>query len=325
MAGAFDNFTSSLKGMIFDGAGEKAILYIYLVDVDKPQNVKEEIKYVKNLEKSLMKKAQAKLSVKDTLKSAGSGMLGSLKDAFTPGSGASTNLGETFKLAENELAEGEDLLDNFDAGKSNFLKFKVQYNPASIRLSTINGKVQSRSADDGIENVKIYNFTGKSKLSFDLIFDDVDNMNAFGMNELANLNISSLANKGINTFKKGKEGLTGDYSVKPKMDAILSLLCSPVTQEVVFFWSKMVFRGTITDVSNTFTMFNSKGNPIRGEMHLELTQDKKKVDRGYDDRYWDKSFEACFKKKNAMDGISAANDTSILSNITNNSFLNLNI
>ncbi len=331
MATALDNFTTSLKGMFLDGGGaEKAVLYIYLVDVDQPQNVEEEIKYVKNLEHGLLAKLDKKLSVKDAISNTASGVWDSLKEALTPGSGSSQDLGKLFQEADNNLKgkseeDGGDKDFDLDPTKSNFLKFKVQYNPATIRLSSINGKVQSRRAEEGIENLKIYNFTGKSKLSFDLVFDDTDNMNAFGMNELTNMNFTSAINKGIDTFKKGKEGLTGDYSVKPKMDAILSLLCSAVTQEVVFFWSKMVFRGTVTDVSNRFTMFNSKGNPVRGEMHLELTQDKKKTEQGYDDSYWKKAFSDVFKEQKPGSDLTGASSSNTLQKFTNNSFMNINI
>jgi hypothetical protein len=146
-------------------------------------------------------------------------------------------------------------------------------------------------------------------------------MNAFGLNELSNMNVTSALNKVGSSLLKGKESLTGDYSVKPKMDAILSLLCSNITQEVVFFWSKMVFRGTITDVSNRFTMFNNKGNPIRGEMHLEITQDKKKVDQGYDDSYWDKAFNECFEEKSSLPGFEGVHSAGSIA--TDNSLINI--
>ena len=36
--GMFSNFTSSMKGIFTDGAAEKAILYIYLVDLSQKQD-----------------------------------------------------------------------------------------------------------------------------------------------------------------------------------------------------------------------------------------------------------------------------------------------
>ena len=322
MAGAISNMTTSIKGMFMDGAGEKAILYIYLADFNKMGVMKDEITAIKNLEKGLMKKVNSKLSIKDVAEGAKSGILDTLMSVI--GSGSGDKLGATYKETINYLGqEDESLAGDLEEGMNTFFKFKVQYNPATIRLSSVNGRIQSRRADEGIDNLKVYNFSGKSKLSFDLIFDDTDNMNAFGMNELTNMNVTSAVNKGINTLVKGKEGLTGDYSVKPKMDAILSLLCSNITQEVVFFWSKMVFRGTITDVSNRFTMFNSKGNPVRGEMHLELTQDKKKVDQGYDDSYWDKAFNDCFEAKSDMPDFEGVHSSA--STWTNNSLVNISL
>jgi hypothetical protein len=107
------------------------------------------------------------------------------------------------------------------------------------------------------------------------------------------------------------------------MDAIMSLLSSAATQQVVFFWAKMCFRGTITDVGNKFTMFNPQGNPIRGEMHIELTQDKAAKHLNYDDNYWDEAFNKCFKPKDGLAG--AAGGISTANAFLNNNFINLNL
>ena len=301
--GMFSNFTSSMKGIFVDGAAEKAILYIYLVDISKKQDLQANILDVKKQENALMKKAKKTLSVGDTMKGLGSSFL----DFFKPG------------------AKSQQTVGKVDSDNSNFLKFTVQYNPATIRLSSVNGKVQEKNRAEGVQDkLHVMKFEGKSKLSFDLIFDDCDNMNAFMFNDIANINFTSGINKGLSLLQNG--GNT--HSVRKRMDAIMSLLASPSTQQVVFFWSKMVFRGTVTSVSNRFTMFNPQGNPIRGEMHLEITQDKKYKDKLYDEQYWQKAFKECFKEpKNGMDptdGIAGSNDeTSWLDTLTNNPFLNI--
>ena len=297
----------SAKGMISENVGEKAILYIYLVNLANKQTLTldqakqmlaTETSALNTLQKDLLGKTKGKLS-------AGS-MWNSVKDA----TGEAWNY--TFKKGVNSADQIADL----DLSHPSFVKFRVQYNPATIRLYSVNGKVQSRKDESGIDKLDVYNFSGKSKLSFDLIFDDCDNMNAFGLNEIANANVTTGINKGLSALQHG--GL--NYSVRKKMDAIMSLLSSSATQQVVFFWANMAFRGTITDVGNKFTMFNPAGNPIRGEMHLEITQDKKSTELAYDESYWDNSFEKCFKKKDALGAV--AGGVSTASKALNNNLIN---
>ena len=56
--GMFDNFGSSVKGMFTDGAGEKAIIYIYLKDLSKKttdEDFNQETKEINKLQTQLMK------------------------------------------------------------------------------------------------------------------------------------------------------------------------------------------------------------------------------------------------------------------------------
>ncbi len=303
MPGMLSNLGSSAKGMFTDGAAEKAILYIYLVDLsgsndttfeDVKSMLEPEVTALNNLQKSLLSDAKSKLkidmdSIKDNLKSV-------VEPTHDP-----ENIGA------------------IDANHTDFVKFQVQYNPATIRLYSVNGKIQSRRGEEGIDKLSVYNFTGKSKLSFDLVFDDCDNMNAFGLNEVVNANLSTGINKGYNTLKHGGN----NYSVRKRMDAIMSLLSSAATQQIVFYWANMCFRGTLTDVGNKFTMFNPQGNPIRGEMHLELTQDKQHDELGYKDDYWDNAFKSVFKPKSGLSG--SAGGQSLASKITDNNLFSLRL
>ncbi len=306
MPTGLDNFASSAKGMFSDGAGEKAILYIYLTDPTSTNTMDEEIKAIKEYEQTLQQKAAAKIGIGQNLKE---GLMSTGKDilnAVKPGGTSSDNIAE------------------LDPDNSNFAKFKVQYNPTTLKLSSVNGKIQSRRVDEGIDNLKTYKFSGKTKLCFDLIFDDCDNMNAFMLNDVVNLNVSSALKKGYHEYShKGSE-----YSVRKRMDAIMSLLCDTRAQQVIFYWSHMCFRGMVTDVGNKFTMFNPKGNPIRGEMHLELTQDKAKKDSyGFDNQYWKKAFENCFKPSTIPGGEFAGEykGKSAVEQALGGSMLNLNL
>ena len=305
------NFGSSVKGMFSENAGEKAILYIYLYDLSGKKDTTamdlqgkasfdNEMNDLNALQKDLLKKTKGKLGL-SSIKSGLGSALSEQYNALKPGANSPENIGSV------------------DPSHSNFVKFKVQYNPATIRLYSVNGKIQNRKGQEGVDELKVYSFSGKSKLSFDLIFDDCDNMNAFGLNEIANANITTGLNKGLSAWSNG--GL--EHSVRKKMDAIMSLLSSVATQQVVFFWANMAFRGTITDVANKFTMFNPQGNPIRGEMHLELTQDKQFEYLKYDETYWDNAFQNCFKPKSGFAGL--AGGTSLANKFTNNNLINLSL
>ena len=293
--GMFDNFGSSVKGMFTDGAGEKAIIYIYLKDLSKKttdEDFNQETKEINKLQTQLMKNAKNKISL--------SSMKDDIKSAFTPGSGSSEKVGEV------------------DSEHDNFFKFKVQYNPATISLSSLNGKIPTRSTEGGMSKLYDYTFSGKSKLSFDLVFDACDNMNAFMLNDVVNTNFTGLANKGLDMFKNGGN----NFSVRKRMDAMMSLMSSSETQQVIFFWSSMSFRGTLTDIDNKFTMFNPQGHPIRGEMHIELTQDKGIKDLNYEETYWQNAFKQVFKEK---DGIGVGGGLGFSNKYLNNNFINLGL
>ena len=310
--GIMDSLGQSAKGMFTENVTEKAILYIYLVDLSGPNDTNltdsgvkdifdKETEKLNKLQKDLLKKTKSSLDI---------GGAGSALSA------AGSAIKSGFNTLKNGGWNSSDNVAEPDS-HSGFVKFKVQYNPATIRLYSVNGKVQSRKGEEGIDKLSVYNFSGKSKLSFDLIFDDCDNMDAFTLNEISNINVTSAINKGWNALGHGKSG----YSVRKRMDAIMSLLSSAATQQVVFFWANMAFRGTITDVGNKFTMFNPSGNPIRGEMHLELTQDKQNVQMNYDESYWDNAFQKCFKEKSTL----SAMDNMVGGKAFNNNFINLNL
>ena len=308
--GVLDELGTSAKGMLTEGGGEKAVLYIYLVDlfddVDDSELQKEEIRDFKKLEKALEKRMKQKLGIGDTLKEGGKSFLGGVKDTFGAG------------------VKSADKVAELDKEHPNFVKFAVQYNPATIRVITQSGRQERKikdtgGVDDSLRGYKVG--SGKTKLSFDLIFDDCDNMNAFLLNDVVNTNLTGLANKGLNTLTH--KGNT--YSVRKRMDAIMSLLSTTATQHVIFFWSKMYFRGQVTDVSNRFTMFNPKGNPIRGEMHLEITQDANQVKQfDYDEHYWNNAFDECFKDTSKMkDGFAGNHSVSAKQQVLDNSIMNL--
>lgn len=299
------NLGSSAKGMLTDGAGEKAIIYLPNPNYFNPDSSH-------GIDNKKLNEAATDLEEKLTGNSIGGAAASSIKGALSKGADAA-------KAAKNI---GGGVLDGMDSGKvakfakenEKFMRLKLQFNPASIRMDSVNGKVQdiNGGGNDVNKLLQEKEFTGRTKMSFDLIFDDVDNMDAFMLQEAANINVTNLADKGINMITH--KGNT--FSVTDKMEAFMSLISLSGSQQIIFFWGKMSFRGIVTGVSNSYTMFNTSGNPIRGTMHLEITQDNKKDDAfSYDNKTWDNSYKKVFASDEG-------GGTSVLKKLTNNNILN---
>ena len=292
------NLGSSVEGMIFDGAGVKGVLFIPnpnyfdptdpdLADLQKDLNAA-----TKELQKELDKTVKGKLS------------LSGLKSLAPKGMG----------LDGKSLGIGKEAEEN-----KKFIKYKLQYNPATIRLDTLNGQIQNMNGQDDMSKlVQTKKFQGRTKLSFDIVFDDVDIMDSFMLEDVANFNVTKGVKKAYHMLNKEDKGNT--FSVSARMEAFLALLSASSAQQVIFFWSKMSFRGLITSVSNKYTMFNTAGNPVRGTMHLEITQDNENKEAfEYSEEYWRKSFDNIFKAEKGFKGASAA------SKVFNNNFLNIKL
>ncbi len=326
------NLGSSAMGMFTDGAGAKAVFYIpnpfiYIPEDDGsvgPGVVTGINALAQNFENSLVKESAGKGFV-DSFKGLKDGTVDMFNTAKSLGfKGSAVAAGKSLGGA---LAPGQKSAKNIGEVSDkdrNFYKIPVQFNPASMRMDSLNGKVKSMNSS-GNNTAKLLNeqdYSGRTKLSFDLVFDDVNLMDAFMLQEVADMNVTKLVDKAASIYSHGENF----FSVRNRMETFMSLLVSPLTQHVIFHWGKMVFRGQVTGVNNQYTMFNTSGNPIRGTMHLEITQDdrkegkKKQSEQGdnysYQNMQWKKSFDKTFQ--NGEGG-----GTSTVSKLFNNNILNL--
>lgn len=197
-----------------------------------------------------------------------------------------------------------------------YLALEVQYNPSSIHMSTVAGRqvyYQGGNAGSLSDNqaTQVYEPVSTT-IGFQLVFDDMNPkdafmVNSFGLNGSVASSISNLA--------------TETYSVKKQIDGLMALLVSDASRQVVFFWSKMSFRGEVTNINSRYTMFNPKGYPIRGVVEMTIRQGSGSDGQGYDyryeDQYWNKAIDKVFKDQ--------AEAKSTFDQITQNNFLNLNI
>ncbi|MBQ7564214.1 MAG: hypothetical protein IJT16_09515 [Lachnospiraceae bacterium] len=211
------------------------------------------------------------------------------------------------------------------AGMNGFIALGLQYNPSSLRLDTSAGVQRTYSGDPGNEQVSKFTAPAATTLSCELLFDDVNQMDAFMLNDspytgglgLSFSNATRLVNYGLAFGKKG-------FSVQKQMEGLLSMLAIPQARHVIFFWGNMCFRGEMTEVSSEYTMFNKKGAPIRGRMSIQIRQgDGSDAAQGSDadyyvnESYWTKAFNSAFKQESGLPGK--------VGKFTNNSLLNLRL
>lgn len=277
-----ENLVNSLSGNV-----PKAILCV--------RNIKtlEQITSRDGAEERLRKK---RANMKDTLDAAKD-----LQDAFMEATENALSGTVSSKARKNLLGQDQA-----------YLAMEVQYNPSSIQMQTATGSqldYSGGSMGNMANNMIIQNIVPTSTtMNVQLIFDEVNMYDAFMVNNV-NSPVGAIA-------QAAKYAVEKEHSVQHQIEGILSLLTMDVTRQVVFYWSKMCFRGELTAVQANYTMFNKSGNPIRGVVNLSIRQGEQA--ELFESSYWGKAYENLFTKGKA-DG------KSTFSKVTNNNVLNLNL
>lgn len=277
-----ENLVNSLSGNV-----PKAILCV--------RNIKtlEQITSRDGAEERLRKK---RANMKDTLDAAKD-----LQDAFMKATENALSGTVSSKARKNLLGQDQA-----------YLAMEVQYNPSSIHMQTTTGSqldYSGGSMGNMANNMIIQNIVPTSTtMNVQLIFDEVNMYDAFMVNNV-NSPVGAIA-------QAAKYAVEKEHSVQHQIEGILSLLTMDVTRQVVFYWSKMCFRGELTAVQANYTMFNKSGNPIRGVVNLSIRQGEQA--ELFESSYWGKAYENLFKK-------GKANGKSTFSKVTNNNVLNLNL
>lgn len=205
----------------------------------------------------------------------------------------------------------------------NYIALEVQYNPTTLRLDTAAGMQKDFKGDVQNPELSMYKAPSNTILTMELLFDDVNNMDSFmlGDNPITGMTPSNVANT-VTSMVKGTQ-----YSVMRQMQGLLSLLTIKAAQKVIFFWGNMSFHGIVTDVDMQYTMFNKKGNPVRGKVTLSIRQDDedeiyqaRDKNYTYDKDYWNKAFDDTFREEGMGGGM-----LDKVNKFTNNSMLNLKL
>lgn len=174
-----------------------------------------------------------------------------------------------------------------------FHVLQVKYNPSKIRLFSQGGSfMQPGVGGEGVNTLSQITIPAQTYMVVELLFDDENHQDAFMWEKFTNLSAGALVSD-ISGLMKMNEGEF--YSVQPQIDALIGMITQSETRKVVFYWSDMVFAGEITNINARYTMFNQRGNPIRGSVELMIRQGGQDDDNSGDQAYWNQAFDALFK------------------------------
>ena len=187
---------------------------------------------------------------------------------------------------------------------------QVKYNPLSIRFSSQGGTyVQSSTSNSIVNQYTQLTVTSRTTMTVDLIFDDVNVMDAF-MWDKFHLSLNSAVSGTAGVVKQiAKNG----YSVQQQIDGLVSLITDRYYSNVIFYWSDMAFAGEVTGVNVAYTMFNPQGNPVRGKVSLSIFQSEDSEGNN-SAAYWNKAFDRLFDE---YDKASEMDDSRVLDQIGN--------
>lgn len=228
------------------------------------------------------------------------------------------SLGTEGKL-QNVKMQMEDVTDTFVgstlkkgmADKIQGQKFTVQFNPSSIRMSARGGgrvPVSNFVKDEnGVTKatVEFKELDPYISVSFTLIFDAFNQADAF-MEERFTLGATTLAK---NVATAAITGAGKEFSVRPVVEGFLAAIRDEDHRNMIFQWGKLTYAGVLNSVSGKYTMFNTKGEPIRAEINISMlmggAEGSSSSNAGYL-YYWKKRYKEIINDNAKMDGDNAS-------------------
>lgn len=159
-----------------------------------------------------------------------------------------------------------------------FFTMKVQYNPSTLHLSSKAG-VSYNNYDgvggNGSGQFQVDNIPYEAVLNMELIFDDTVNSDAFSVFDAGNASETGIIKAAASTITNiaTTKSLYGNHSVRNISELFVAAICNAYSRPMCVAWNKTVFWGELCGVTVEYTMFNSKGNPIRSKVRLEIRQD----------------------------------------------------
>lgn len=186
----------------------------------------------------------------------------------------------------------------FASGK----QFTVQFNPATLRIRAAGGgKTEIKNFLNDAENN-----TGKPigysyapapfsiHMDVDLIFNKVDPNDAFL--ELA---------PSLGTFKgAGKSvfnllGQNSSYSVQNEIEGLIAATRCFNVCLLSFNWGKLCYSGVLQNLDTSYTVFNPKGEPVAGTVHLSMILINEDVNERNMGK-WYEAYQKAFDKEKSL-------------------------
>ena len=210
------------------------------------------------------------------------------------------------KLGMNELEN-----DGYDK------VFKVQFNPASLQISSMGGgeivqKTDLTKKQGTSGKIEMGTTQPHVEMSVQLIFDGLSaNYKAFA-SDLANFSTSNLINEATDLAGDliGEKLLGGSagISVQAAVEGFIAAVRNPYTRKIAFEWGDMYYRGEFKSVNATYTMFDSVGRPVRAKVSMSIyLQDTSVTDS--DLGYWEMAYDQVFEDEKNKDGVNLSGGT----------------
>jgi hypothetical protein len=151
-------------------------------------------------------------------------------------------------------------------------QLSVQFNPSSIKFDAATEAVPVKSYLDHFDEVPAIQTRDPSIiLNVELIFDAVQNANAFHQDSLRMSTVSDITSQiGAGLSHSEDEKSQTNYSVMEQTNLLIGM--TALTPTVVFTWGNQEFGGKINSVRARYEMFSPQGYPIRSRIDLRIEQ-----------------------------------------------------
>ncbi|MCR5467357.1 MAG: hypothetical protein K6F37_00210 [Lachnospiraceae bacterium] len=213
------------------------------------------------------------------------------QNAFAAATSAISKAKESYKQATARMSSLQSLMgENNSFSTEGYIPLEVQYNPSSIKLNTT-GKGSGGYLIGSNNVTQASQLISQTQMSFELIIENINNQDAFDMTSMG-FNVETI-------YDLAKDLAGGPFSVINQVQGLLGLINNKATQDMIFMWGDMAFRGKLMDVNVEYTMFNKDGNPIYAKVGMTLQHIYDQNDKE-DQKYWDNVIKKVFRKNEYM-------------------------
>jgi hypothetical protein len=166
----------------------------------------------------------------------------------------------------------------------------VQFNPSTLRIESNANAYKIKGMLANLSDLpNQLDRQASIVLSTDLIFDTVQNADAFHGDALRLSSQDIISQAASAAYGAGKKGAATSYTVLPQTSLMIAILlnCYPVT----FNWGRQAFSGVFTEMQAKYLMFSPAGHPIRSKVSIRIQQH---LAAKTDSAHWEKAYDNLF-------------------------------